>query len=53
MDVNDLRSAVTVLSLLVFCGIVVWAWAKCNQRGFDEAAQLPFADEATRGERHE
>ncbi len=44
MDVNDLRSAVTLLSLLLFGGIVVWAWAKRNRRRFDEAAQLPFVD---------
>jgi cytochrome c oxidase cbb3-type subunit 4 len=45
MDTNDLRSAVTVLSLVIFLGIVWWAWSKRNQSGFDEAAQLPFKDE--------
>lgn len=45
MDVNDLRSIVTVVSLLVFLGIVWWAWSKRNQARFDEAAQLPFTDE--------
>lgn len=45
MDVNDLRSVVTVVSLLTFVGIVVWAWSKRNQSAFDEAAQLPFQDE--------
>lgn len=42
MDINDLRSAVTVLSLLIFVGIVFWAWSRRNQASFDEAAQLPF-----------
>jgi cytochrome c oxidase cbb3-type subunit 4 len=42
MDINDLRSIVTVVSLLTFIGIVVWAWSKRNQSSFDEAAQLPF-----------
>lgn len=45
MDVNDLRSIVTVLSLVVFLGIVAWAWSKRNKASFDEAAQLPFKDE--------
>jgi cytochrome c oxidase cbb3-type subunit IV len=45
MDVNDFRSIVTVLSLVVFLGIVVWAWSKRNKASFDEAAQLPFKDE--------
>lgn len=45
MDINDLRAAVTVVSLLVFLGIVVWAWSRRNQARFDEAARLPFEDE--------
>jgi cytochrome c oxidase cbb3-type subunit 4 len=42
MDVNDLRSAVTVVSLMVFVGIVAWAWSRGNRRHFDIAARLPF-----------
>jgi cytochrome c oxidase cbb3-type subunit 4 len=45
MEINDLRSAVTVVSLLTFLGIVAWAWSRRNKAGFDEAAQLPFQDE--------
>jgi cytochrome c oxidase cbb3-type subunit 4 len=45
MEVNDLRSIYTVISLLVFVGIVVWAWSKRNKASFDEAAQLPFNDD--------
>lgn len=45
MDINTLRSVVTLLSLLAFVGIVWWAWSKRNQRAFDEAAQLPFQDD--------
>ena len=43
MDVNDLRTLVTVLSLIGFIGIVVWAWSRRNAKRFDEAANLPFA----------
>ena len=42
MDINVLRSIVTVATFLVFIGIVVWAWSGRNAKGFDEAAQLPF-----------
>jgi cytochrome c oxidase cbb3-type subunit 4 len=45
MDINDLRSVFTVVSLLTFVGIVVWAWSKRNKASFDEAAQLPFKDD--------
>ena len=47
MDINDLRSVVTVVSMITFLGIVWWAYGvKSNKRRFDEAANLPFADEA-------
>lgn len=45
MDLNDLRSIVTVVSLLTFLGIVGWAWSRRNKASFDEAARLPFQDE--------
>ncbi len=46
MDINDLRSIVTVVSLLTFLGIVWWAYGlKGNKKRFEEAANLPFADE--------
>ena len=45
MTVNELRIVVTVLSMLVFIGIVAWAMTKKNQSRFDEAAQLPFQEE--------
>ena len=45
MDINDLRSLVTVVSLLTFLGIVWWAYGvKSNKQRFEEAANLPFSD---------
>lgn len=44
MDINDLRSITTVLGLLCFLGIVAWAYGKSSKKGFEEAANLPFAD---------
>ena len=51
MDINDLRSIVTVVSVLTFAGIVAWALRRGNKARFDEAAMLPFADEAPAAER--
>jgi cytochrome c oxidase cbb3-type subunit IV len=45
MDINDLRSIATVISLLTFVGIVAWAWSKRNQSNFEEAARLPFNED--------
>lgn len=50
MDINVLRSIVTVVSMLLFLAIAVWTWQRSRRDAFDEAAQLPFADEAPKGD---
>ena len=45
MEINDLRSIVTVVSLITFVGIVIWAWYTRNKSDFDEAARLPFNED--------
>jgi cytochrome c oxidase cbb3-type subunit IV len=45
MDINDLRSIITVAGLICFLGIVGWAYSKGSKKGFDEAANLPFAEQ--------
>ena len=46
MDINTLRSVATLVCLVAFLGIVRWAWSCRQAMAFEEAAQLPFADEA-------
>lgn len=45
MDINDLRSLVTVLSFLCFIGICVWAYSRPAKPAFEEAARLPFLED--------
>ena len=45
MDVNDLRIGVTLLSFVIFGGIVKWAWSRKNAAAFAEAAQLPLLED--------
>ncbi len=45
MDINDLRSLITVLSLICFLGICFWAYSRPARAGFEEAARLPFTDD--------
>ena len=45
MDLNDLRSLWTVVSFAAFLGIVFWAYSGKRKADFDEAANLPFADD--------
>ncbi len=45
MDINDLRSLITVLLFLAFIGIVFWAYSSKRKQAFDEAARLAVDDE--------
>ena len=45
MDINILRSVVTVTAFLVFIGILFWAYRPSRKAQFDDAAQLPFRSE--------
>ena len=44
MALDLVRYAATVLSFVVFAGVVAWALSPRNRAAFDEAQQLPFHD---------
>jgi len=45
MDINLLRSLVTVASLAAFLGIVWWAYGPARKERFERDALLPFGDD--------
>lgn len=45
MDINDLRGISTAFLLFSFIGLILWAYSRKRKKSFDEAANLPFADE--------
>ncbi len=45
MDINTLRGIATALALIAFVGVWIWAWSSKRKSAFDDAANLPFADE--------
>ncbi|MBT0586320.1 cbb3-type cytochrome oxidase subunit 3 [Alteromonas oceanisediminis] len=45
MDQGVIGSIFTVIVFVSFIGIVIWAFSSRNKKKFDEAANLPFADE--------
>jgi cytochrome c oxidase cbb3-type subunit 4 len=45
MDINDLRGLSTVMLMIAFIGLCIWAYSSKRKKSFDEAANLPFADE--------
>lgn len=44
MDINDMRSLITVAGLVCFLAIAAWAYSSRRRKDFDEAANLPFTD---------
>jgi len=45
MDINDIRSLVTLLSLLLFLGLMLWTWWPSRRATHEAAARLPFLDD--------
>jgi len=42
MDMNDFRSWFTLVMIIMFVLIVVWAWSHKRVKDFRDAANLPF-----------
>jgi cytochrome c oxidase cbb3-type subunit 4 len=45
VDINFLRTVVTVAAFAMFIGILVWTCMPSRKARFDDAAQLPFQSE--------
>jgi cytochrome c oxidase cbb3-type subunit 4 len=46
MDLMSARAALTVVMLVLFAGIVVWAYSSKRKKQFDEAARSVLEDDA-------
>ena len=42
LDINILRSIVTVSLFVLFIALIIWAWSKDRKQEFEEAANIPF-----------
>jgi cytochrome c oxidase cbb3-type subunit 4 len=46
MDFEQIRGAITpILGIILFIGVVRWAYGKKSKSVYDEAANLPFTEE--------
>jgi len=45
MDIGIVQGIWTIIVMIVFIGIVIWAWSGKRKREFDEAANIPFNEE--------
>jgi cytochrome c oxidase cbb3-type subunit 4 len=49
MDSGTASGVMTGILILVFIGIVLWAWSSRRRQDFEEAAHLPLEDDDERG----
>lgn len=45
MDIDTFRSVMIVVLMVLFVGLVVWAYGRGRREDFDAAAQLPLGDD--------
>jgi len=45
VDQGTLQGIATILAMVAFLGVCWWAYSNHKKRDFDEAAQLPFAED--------
>ena len=45
MDFSLMQSIWTLVVLVLFIGIVIWAWSSKRKKEFDEAANIPFDED--------
>ena len=52
MDIGTLRGLGTAVVMIAFVGLLIWVFGK-RKKDFDEAANLPFADDPEKSKRDE
>lgn len=52
-DVGTIRGIGTAVVFIAFIGVVLWAYSSKRKSSFDEAANLPFADDPKPAEHDE
>ncbi len=52
MDYSMLSSLMTVVMLVVFLGIVAWAYSSKRSAAFEEASRVPLEEDAEPGARN-
>jgi cytochrome c oxidase cbb3-type subunit 4 len=45
VDLTLLQSVWTIVVMVAFIGIVLWAWSGKRKQRFDEAANIPFDED--------
>jgi cytochrome c oxidase cbb3-type subunit 4 len=45
MDINTIRGVLTIVLMIAFLGLVVWAWSSKRKETFDKLSQMPLEED--------
>ena len=45
MDIGTFRGLITAILMILFIGLVIWAYSRRRHKDFSEAARLPLEDD--------
>jgi len=45
MDINTIRGVLTIILMIAFLGLVVWAWSSKRKETFDKLSQMPLEED--------
>jgi cytochrome c oxidase cbb3-type subunit 4 len=45
MDINTIRGALTIILMIAFLGLVVWAWSNKRKETFDKLSRMPLEED--------
>ncbi len=45
MDINIIRGVLTIVLIIAFLGLVVWAWSSKRKETFDKLSQMPLEED--------
>jgi cytochrome c oxidase cbb3-type subunit 4 len=45
MEINTIRGALTIILIIAFMGLVVWAWSSKRKETFDKLSQMPLEED--------
>lgn len=47
MNIGTIQSIWTIVVIVIFVWIIVWAWSGKRRKSFDEASRIPLEDETS------
>ena len=45
MDINIIRGVLTIVLIIAFLGLVIWAWSSKRKETFDKLSQMPLEED--------